>query len=248
MKRCLHGALLLIIGLIIAGCTTTATRVPSTPDVYVTSSAATISASADSPLSSPTAKPASTTAPTVVPTPTFVSTPPPTVAPTAEPTSPPTAVPSPILSAPPVRLIIDSIDLDRVIIPVGLDANRVPVVLDHDVGWYKLGAMPGQGENIVLWGHVLRFRKAPHIPAPFARLKELRPGASVILIDERGNEYRYIVSRQVWAKPDEVHYMLPQGREMVTMISCIGDKVIAKGSIEMTHRLITIAEPADEER
>jgi hypothetical protein len=51
------------------------------------------------------------------------------------------------------------------------------------------------------------------------------------------------VTRQVWATPDEVHYMLPQGREMVTMISCIGDKIIADGSIEMTHRLITIAEP-----
>ena len=27
------------------------------------------------------------------------------------------------------------------------------------------------------------------------------------------------------------------------MISCIGDKIIAEGSLEMTHRLITIAEP-----
>jgi sortase (surface protein transpeptidase) len=156
-------------------------------------------------------------------------------------------VPSPVPTvqpeaAPPVRLVIDAIDLDRVLIPVGLDANRVPVVLDHDVGWYRLGAMPGQGDNIVLWGHVLRFRKAPHIPAPFARLKELSPGANVVLIDANGNEHRYIVTRQVWAAPDEVHYMLPQGREIVTLISCIGDKVIADGTVEMTHRLITIAE------
>lgn len=142
-----------------------------------------------------------------------------------------------------VRLIIEAIDMDRALIPVGLDADRVPIVLDHDVGWYKLGAMPGQGENIVLWGHVLRFRKAPNIPAPFARLKELSPGVGVTLIDANGNEHRYIVTRQVWAEPDEVHYILPQGREMVTMVSCIGDKVIADGTVEMTHRLITIAEP-----
>ncbi len=65
----------------------------------------------------------------------------------------------------------------------------------------------------------------------------------MILIDERGVEHRYTVTRQVWATPDEVHYMLPQGREMVTMISCIGDKIIAAGTLEMTHRPISIAEP-----
>lgn len=186
--------------------------------------------------------------PTLAPTATIVPTPLPTTTPA--PTLPPTAPPSPIPTArpeasPPVRLVIAAIDLDRTLVPVGLDANRVPIVLDHDVGWYKLGAMPGQGDNIVLWGHVLRFRKAPHIPAPFARLKALSPGASVILIDANGNEHRYIVTRQVRAKPDEVHYVLPQGREMVTMISCIGDKVIADGTVEMTHRLITIAEPEE---
>lgn len=186
----------------------------------------------------PTAQP--TAAPTAPPT----RVPPATLVPTAIPTVAPSPVPTARASAsPPARLIIDAIDLDRALVPVGLDANRVPVVLDHDVGWYKLGAMPGQGENIVLWAHVLRFRKAPHIPAPFARLKELRPGATVVLLDERGMTHRYVVTRQVWAAPDEVEYMLPQGREQVTMISCIGDKVIADGSVEMTHRLITIAEP-----
>lgn len=201
----------------------------------------------------PTSAPPST-APTMAPTaaatiaPTATPTAIPTAAPTAIPTAAPTAAPSPIpatvaRSAPPVRLTIDAIGLDRQLFPVGLDANRVPIVLDHDVAWYKYGAMPGQGENIVLWGHVLRFRKTPQIPAPFARLQELQPGATIVLTDEYGNTHRYVVTRQVWAEPDDVEYMLPQGREQVTLISCIGDKVIADGSVEMTHRLITIAEP-----
>ena len=54
------------------------------------------------------------------------------------------------------------------------------IVQDHDVGWYNLSAQPGQGDNIVLWGHVLRFSQTPKIPAPFARLKEVKPGATVV--------------------------------------------------------------------
>ncbi|MDW8213026.1 MAG: sortase [Roseiflexaceae bacterium] len=227
----------IVTGTFIVGCGAAPAQMSSTSDMRLATT-----------LPVASAPPAATLPPTLAPT----ATPLPTILPTATPvpTLPPTAVPSPVPTAlpeaaPPVRLVIADIDLDRVLIPVGLDANRVPIVLDHDVGWYKLGAMPGQGDNIVLWGHVLRFRKAPHIPAPFARLKELTPGATVVLVDANGAEHRYVVTRQVWAKPDEVHYMLPQGREMVTMISCIGDKVVADGTVEMTHRLITIAEPED---
>lgn len=232
---------MIMTSLVITGCGAAPAQMSSNADVRTAPLAATLPATP--------ALPTATPLPTLAPTATALPTPRPTATPA--PTLPPTALPSPIPTArpeaaAPVRLIIDAIDMDRALIPVGLDADRVPVVLDHDVGWYKLGAMPGQGENVVLWGHVLRFRKAPNIPAPFARLKELRPGASVILIDANGHEHRYIVTRQVWAEPDEVHYILPQGREMVTMVSCIGDKVITDGTVEMTHRLITIAEPEED--
>ncbi len=229
---------MIMTSLLITGCGAAPAQMSSASDVRNASPAATLPAASTPPTATPlpTLAPTATAAPTSLPTA------------TPEPAPPPTALPSPIPTArpeaaPPVRLVIDAIDLDRALIPVGLDANRIPVVLDHDIGWYRLGAMPGQGDNIVLWGHVLRFRKAPHIPAPFARVKELSPGATVTLIDANGNAHRYIVTRQVWAQPDEVQYMLPQGREMVTMISCIGDKVIADGTVEMTNRLITIAEP-----
>lgn len=144
----------------------------------------------------------------------------------------------------PVRLVIPAIELDRPLLAVGLDKRRVPIVPKHDIGWYNLSAAPGRGENVVLWGHVLRFKAAPKVPAPFARLRELELGAKLTIYTADGKAHRYVVVEQVWAKPTEVAYILPQGRELVTMVSCIGDKVITGGGVEMTHRLITIAAPA----
>jgi hypothetical protein len=145
----------------------------------------------------------------------------------------------------PVRIVIQDIGLDGRMVSVGLDENRIPVVPKHNVGWYNLSAQPGQGENIVLWGHVLRFREAPNIPAPFGRLKEVKPGAEVLLYDKAGKTHKYVVTKQIWVTPDQVEYILPRGREMVTMVSCIGDKVIVGNEVvDESHRLITIAEPA----
>ncbi len=97
----------------------------------------------------------------------------------------------------------------------------------------------------MLWGHVLRFRQAPKIPAPFARIKEVKPGATVVLYDQAGNAHNYVVKQQVWVLPSEVEYILPKNKEMITLVSCIGDKVINNGEVvDESHRLITIAEPA----
>jgi hypothetical protein len=164
------------------------------------------------------------------------------------PTAPPAPAAAPAAAwrpSQPVRLVIADIGLDGRLASVGLDKDRAPIVPKHDIGWYNLSARPGAGENIVLWGHVLRFRDTPKVPAPFARLKELKPGAAVVLYDKDGGAHRYVVTQQLWVKPDQVEYILPRGKEMVTMVSCIGDKVIAGGEVvDMSNRLITIAEPA----
>jgi hypothetical protein len=144
----------------------------------------------------------------------------------------------------PVRVVAAAIGMDVRIVGVGLDANRAPIVPDHEVGWYNRSGLPGGGENIVLWGHVLRFSNALHIPAPFARLKELREGDRFTLYDAAGASREYVLARRVMARPNEVDYILPQGRELLTMVSCYGDKVYAGGEVvDMSHRLITIAEP-----
>jgi len=216
---------------------------------------------ADEPATNTPALPLPTVAPTTAPTAQLIL--PPTTEPTAagqpdalaQPTAKlnrqaaaqPTTAPrrTPARASAPARIVIDDINLDYRPVSVGLDKHLIPIVPDHDVAWYNLSSGPGEGDNIVFWGHVLRFTNAPKIPAPFARVKELSPGASVVLYDSAGSQHRYVVKQQIWVKPDQVEYILPQGKEMVTMVSCIGDKVITNGEvIDESHRLITIAEPA----
>jgi sortase (surface protein transpeptidase) len=159
----------------------------------------------------------------------------------------PTAAPTPVLSsfAPdqPVRVLINAIDLSQSLISVGLDENNVPIVPRHDVGWYQYSARPGEGENVVLWGHVLRFRDAPDIPAPFAQLNQVQLGDTIMVYTADGTPHTYVVSELVWATPEQVEYILPQGREMLTLVSCIGDQVVVNDTVQMTHRLITRAYP-----
>lgn len=162
--------------------------------------------------------------------------------PTLEPTAPalPTVV---VMPAAAIRLTIAGIDLDLPLLPVGLDGTT-PIVPPHDAAWFIHSAAPGQGDNVVVWGHALRFRNAPDIPAPFGRLKEVTPGERIIVYDNLGGAHAYIVTQQIWATPDQVGYILPTGSERLTLVSCIGDRIVTERGVDMSHRLITIATPA----
>jgi LPXTG-site transpeptidase (sortase) family protein len=201
--------------------------------------------------------------PTPIPEPKPTSTPTPTLEPEPSPEATEAAGDVPILTddtapatpvlqrpkakhvAPPVRIQIPAIGLDYQPVPVGLDERGVPIVPKHDVGWYQLSAMPGQGENIVFWGHVLRWLDAPEIPAPFARVQELAPGAEIIISTANGGVFHYQVTEVVQVRPDQVQYVLPTGDERVTLVSCIGDNVIVDGWLTKEFRLVTIAKPID---
>jgi LPXTG-site transpeptidase (sortase) family protein len=163
---------------------------------------------------------------------------------TAPPTPAPSPSPQPELS-PPSRLIIPAVGLDLVPIPVGVDANRIAIVPRHDAGWYTSSARPGEGSNIVFWGHVLRWLDTPNVPAPFARLHELPLGAALIVVTADGAEHRYQITQQVKVRPEQVEYVYPTMSERVTLVSCIGNNVIRDGTLTKEFRLITIAEPLD---
>lgn len=153
---------------------------------------------------------------------------------------PPVAPPS---SDPPVKIVAESIQLDVPLAPVGLTPDGFPVVPQHDAGWYRLSAVPGGGDNIVLWGHVLRFRDAPAVPAPFARVHELSSGSVIKLITRAGVTHYYRVTEQLIVTPEQVQFVMPSGREQLTLVSCIGERVVDQGGVSLAERLITLAEP-----
>ncbi len=220
---------------ILAGCATLQAATPS-PTMPRSTAAPKLTATPIPPTAKP--RPSATARPSATPIP-------PTLTPSL-----PTFTPIPLTSSinGPVRVIIDAIALNERLVPVGLDRDRTPVVPDHNVGWFIMSARPQEGENIVLWAHVLRFRNTPEIPAPFARVKQLELGDRIVLYDDNSKAYTYAVSEKVLATPDQVEYILPKGREQLTLVSCIGDKVIVDGEVaDMSHRLIIIAEPVPSE-
>jgi sortase (surface protein transpeptidase) len=140
--------------------------------------------------------------------------------------------------------MIPKIGLDTPVLPVDLDRRGDPIVLKHDVAWYDRTGKPAEGTNIVLWAHVLRFKDAPNIPAPFARVQELQRGDRMSVTDAAGKRYNYVVIAQIRVRPDQVEYLAPTPLERVTLISCAGRSIIVNGEVvNMTERLATIAEP-----
>lgn len=196
-------------------------------------------------LASPTVQPQRQQSPILVPTARPAPTEPPA------PTTPSTALPAPpeaptpdAVARQPNRIIIDSIGLDRSLVEVGLDANNIPIVPDYDAAWYDLSAHPGAGENIVVWGHALRFKHTPNIAAPFERVKDAHIGDKVTIITTDGTAFTYVISDQIWALPDQVAYLMPQGHEQLTIINCIGDIITgADNQLTTMYRMITVAQP-----
>jgi sortase (surface protein transpeptidase) len=150
-----------------------------------------------------------------------------------------------VVPAPPARLQIARIDLDQRILPVDLDAKGQFVVLKHDIAWYQGSGKPGAGTSTVLWGHVLRWKQTPHIPAPFERVHQLRRGDRISITAEGGTRFDYVVTYQLRVAPNAVEYIAPTSLERLVFVSCIGKKVIVGGVVTLEERLITIAEPVD---
>lgn len=105
-------------------------------------------------------------------------------------------VPSPSPTpAPPIQLEIPKINVIAQIKPVGLDPGGKMGVPENanEVGWYNLGAKPGEKGNAVLDGHLDTVTGAPAI---FYDLTKLEMGDFVYLTDESGKKYTYVVKNK----------------------------------------------------
>jgi hypothetical protein len=103
----------------------------------------------------------------------------------------PSAVRVPGRQSPPVRLTIDAIGVDTMLVPLGLDAEgalQVPEDFGR-AGWFTGGPLPGEQGPAVIAGHV----DSRGGPAVFYRLRELKAGDTVQVRRAEGTRLRFAV-------------------------------------------------------
>ncbi|MCH8050807.1 MAG: class F sortase [Chloroflexi bacterium] len=140
----------------------------------------------------------------------------------------------------PFRLVIDKIGVDAPVSTYGLDENALPrVPYDADlVAWYDFSSYPGNGENAVFAGHVTWDGDAV-----FKRLGELETGDRIRIQREDGNNLIYEVTEVILVEsgdPTARDWMLPAGEDVVTLITCGGERYLTDDYIgaDYTHRQI----------
>jgi hypothetical protein len=97
-------------------------------------------------------------------------------------------------SSPPVRVEIAVVGIDLPVQPVGVRTDGWMDVPENPsvVGWYRFGPAPSTERGAtVLAAHVDSLRYGL---GPFARLKELTPGAEVLVTDDAGTTTSYRVA------------------------------------------------------
>ena len=126
--------------------------------------------------------------------------------------------------APPVLLSIPSIGVDTALETLQLHTDGSLAVPSQwgEAGWYAGGVRPGNAGPAVIAGHV----DSINGPAVFYRLRELRPGAVVLVRESTGATLRFVVDRSVsYPKdrfPTEAVYGLTPLPEL-RLITCTGD-------------------------
>lgn len=170
---------------------------------------------------------------------------------TPSPTTSNTPTPAPLAteSRPvvvPERIIIDRIDLNAPVIPVGQHAltlngqvfSQWDVPRQRAAGWHRSSATIGSAGNLVLNGHHNVYGEV------FRYLRILQPG-DLLRLESDGRRYNYIVvqtmtlpeqDQPVDVRLENARWILPTDDERVTLITCWP-------YYANTHRLVIIARP-----
>jgi hypothetical protein len=132
-------------------------------------------------------------------------------------------LPSPIVAHPaPAAITMDAIGVTAPIVAVGVQPDgQLEIPDEHHVGWYRLGASPGEPGATVLAAHV----NWHHVDGPFARLRTLEIGSHVVLDLDDGSTRTYeVVERAQYDKTtlpaDRI--WTSEGPETLVLITCGG--------------------------
>jgi sortase A len=146
----------------------------------------------------------------------------------------------------PVRIKIPSIQVNAVIREVGKTPSGAMGVpeLPRDTAWYKLGPKPGENGSAVIAGHVDWWYGVTGV---FKNLKKLKPGDRILVEDDQGTSYAFIVrkSHTYGLKDDTTEVFRSSDRTAyLNLVTCAGvwDRVFKMYS----KRLVVFAEKVDE--
>ncbi len=124
----------------------------------------------------------------------------------------------------PVRIRIPSVRVDARILPVGLDPDgTMELPPAASTGWFEPGARVGADRgSAVIAGHVDQRRR----PGAFIRLRDVRVGQSIEVVDDRGTTHRFTVTERFQVEKE----LLPMGElfrrdgpPTLTLITCGGE-------------------------
>jgi len=136
----------------------------------------------------------------------------------------------PMASAPPVQFFIASLNLHPLVESVSVDRSGAmsPPYNYFDVGWYKLGPVPGDPGDSVIDGHA----GYPDQPLVFGKLNKLRKDDRIVVVLADGSRRTFLVD-SVKSWPWTAHptgLFQPDGPARLTLITCSGkfdDKTFA---------------------
>ncbi len=141
----------------------------------------------------------------------------------------------------PVRLIIPSINVDADVENVGLTPQGAMEVPTNtiDVGWYKLGSLPGETGSAVISGH---FDGREGNSGVFNNLNKLKPGDKIYVLNDQGTTTTFVVRESRTYNPgyaDEVFFPNDQGIHL-NLVTC--DGVWDKNKKSYSKRLVVFAD------
>lgn len=133
----------------------------------------------------------------------------------------------------PTHLRIPTIGVSATVTSLGIQPDQQVEVPGNpdEVGWYRLGARPGQQGSAVLLGHV----DSKAGPAVFHRLHSLTPGDEVEVVGNDGTATRFeVTSIATYANEDFPAQKVyrPAGRPGLALVTCGGRYDAANGGYQ----------------
>jgi len=129
--------------------------------------------------------------------------------------------------APFARLLIPAIGVNAPIESIGVRPDGTMETPGqnpwNDVGWYNAGPHPGERGSAVIAGHLDR---PGGNPAVFWRLRDLRVGDSVLVVDASGKTLRFHVTRMGFYPPQDAPVQDIFGNtsgNFLNLTTCAGD-------------------------